>query len=59
LREVAMPEHAISLALALLTIGVEAGQVLFIAAFFAVVWAKWSGAARMAATASGSSGLVW
>jgi len=38
LREVGLPEHAIPLALAFFNIGVEAGQLLFIAAFFALVW---------------------
>ncbi len=40
LREVGLPEHAIPLALAFFNIGVEAGQLLFIAAFFALVWAS-------------------
>jgi hypothetical protein len=39
LREVGLPEHAIPLALAFFNVGVEAGQLLFIAAFFALVWA--------------------
>ena len=38
LREVGLPEHAIPLALAFFNIGVEAGQLLFIAAFFVLVW---------------------
>ena len=38
LREVGLPEHAIPLALAFFNIGVEAGQLLFIAAFFLLVW---------------------
>jgi hypothetical protein len=37
LREVGLPEHAIPLALAFFNIGVEAGQLLFIAAFFLLV----------------------
>ncbi len=40
LREVGLPEHAIPLALAFFNIGVEAGQLLFVAEFFAVVWAS-------------------
>ncbi len=36
LRETGLPEHAIPLALAFFNIGVEAGQLLFIAAVFAV-----------------------
>ena len=39
LREVGLPEHAVPLALAFFNIGVEAGQLLFIAAFFVLVWA--------------------
>jgi hypothetical protein len=39
LREVGLPEHAIPLALAFFNVGVEAGQLLFVAAFFALVWA--------------------
>jgi hypothetical protein len=39
LREVGLPENAIPLALAFFNIGVEAGQLLFIAAFFVLVWA--------------------
>jgi hypothetical protein len=38
LREVGLPERAIPLALAFFNIGVDAGQLLFIAAFFALVW---------------------
>jgi len=38
LREVGLPEHAIPLALAFFNIGVEAGQLLFIAVFFLLVW---------------------
>ncbi|UCE78019.1 MAG: HupE/UreJ family protein [Gammaproteobacteria bacterium] len=38
LREVGLPEHAIPLALAFFNIGVEAGQLLFIGAFFLLVW---------------------
>jgi hypothetical protein len=40
LREVGLPEHAIPLALAFFNIGVEAGQLLFIAAFFMLLWAS-------------------
>jgi hypothetical protein len=40
LREVGLPEQAIPLALAFFNIGVEAGQLLFIAAFFALFWAS-------------------
>jgi hypothetical protein len=40
LREVGLPEHAIPLALAFFNVGVEAGQLLFIAGFFAVAWAS-------------------
>jgi hypothetical protein len=40
LREVGLPEHAIPLALAFFNVGVETGQLLFIAGFFAVVWAS-------------------
>jgi hydrogenase/urease accessory protein HupE len=39
LREVGLPEHAVPLALGFFNIGVEAGQLLFIAAFFVLVWA--------------------
>jgi hypothetical protein len=39
LREVGLPDHAIPLALAFFNVGVEAGQLLFIAAFFVLVWA--------------------
>lgn len=39
LREVGLPEHAIPLALTLFNVGVEVGQLLFIGAFFALVWA--------------------
>jgi len=38
LREVGLPEHAIPLALAFFNIGVEAGQLLFIAAVFLLLW---------------------
>ncbi len=38
LLEVGLPEHAIPLALAFFNIGVEAGQLLFILAFFLLVW---------------------
>ena len=38
LRDVGLPEHAIPLALAFFNIGVEAGQLLFIAVFFLLVW---------------------
>jgi len=38
LREVGLPENAIPLALAFFNIGVEIGQLLFIAAVFAVFW---------------------
>jgi hypothetical protein len=38
LREVGLPEHAIPLAMASFNIGVEAGQLLLISAFFVVVW---------------------
>ena len=41
LREVGLPEHAIPWALAFFNIGVEAGQLLFIAVFFGLVWV-WS-----------------
>jgi len=40
LRDVGLPEHAMPLALAFFNIGVEAGQLLFVAAFFALVWAS-------------------
>jgi len=40
LREVGLPEHAIPLALAFFNIGVEAGQLLFIAVFFMLLWAS-------------------
>jgi len=39
LREVGLPEHAAPLALALFNVGVEAGQLLIIAAFFVLAWA--------------------
>ena len=38
LTEIGLPEHAIPLALAFFNIGVEAGQLLFIAVFFLLVW---------------------
>ncbi len=38
LHEVGLPEHAIPLALAFFNLGVEADQLLFIAAFFLLVW---------------------
>ncbi len=42
LRDVGLPEHAIPLALAFFNIGVEAGQLLFIAAVFGLLWVvKW------------------
>ncbi len=40
LREIGLPEHAIPLALAFFNVGVEAGQLLFIGAFFALAWAS-------------------
>lgn len=39
-REVGLPEHAIPLALAFSSIGVETGRLPFTAGFFAVVWAS-------------------
>lgn len=38
LHEVSLPEQAIPLALAFFNAGVEAGQLLFIAVFFVLVW---------------------
>jgi hypothetical protein len=38
LREVGLPEHAIPLALAFFNVGVELGQLLFIAAVFVLLW---------------------
>ena len=38
LREIGLPEHAIPWALAFFNIGVELGQLLFIAVLFALVW---------------------
>jgi hypothetical protein len=38
LREVGLPEHAIPLALAFFNIGVEVGQLLFIAGVFVLLW---------------------
>jgi hydrogenase/urease accessory protein HupE len=38
LREVGLPEQAIPLALAFFNVGVEAGQLLFVAAVFGVFW---------------------
>ena len=38
LREIGLPEHAIPLALAFFNIGVEAGQLLFVAAVFLLFW---------------------
>ncbi len=38
LREVGLPEHAIPLALAFFNIGVEIGQLLFVAAVFMLFW---------------------
>lgn len=38
LREIGLPEHAIPLALAFFNIGVETGQLLFIAAVFLLLW---------------------
>lgn len=55
LREVGLPEHAIPLALAFFNIGVEAGQLLFIAAFFLLVWAV---SKLLVARAAGDPGRV-
>ena len=38
LREIGLPEHAIPLALAFFNVGVELGQLLFIAAVFGLLW---------------------
>jgi hydrogenase/urease accessory protein HupE len=38
LREIGLPEHAIPWALAFFNIGVELGQLLFIAVLFALIW---------------------
>jgi hypothetical protein len=38
LREVGLPDHAIPLALAFFNVGVEAGQLLFVAAVFLLFW---------------------
>lgn len=38
LSEVGLPEHAVPLALLFFNVGVEAGQLLFIAAVFALLW---------------------
>jgi hydrogenase/urease accessory protein HupE len=38
LREVGLPDHAIPLALAFFNLGVEAGQLLFVAAVFLLFW---------------------
>jgi hypothetical protein len=38
LREIGLPEHAIPLALAFFNVGVELGQLLFIAAVFVLLW---------------------
>jgi hypothetical protein len=38
LTEIGLPEHAIPLALLFFNLGVEAGQLLFIAAVFAAWW---------------------
>ena len=39
LQEIGLPQHAIPLALAFFNIGVEAGQLIFISAFFVLAWA--------------------
>ncbi len=55
LREVGLPDHAIPLALAFFNVGVEAGQLLFVAAVFLIFWAVNQWMRRGAATAERSS----
>jgi hypothetical protein len=74
LSEIGLPAHAIPIALACFNIGVEAGQLLFIAAVFAVLglasrawrpaggggsWALASRLAHPAAYAIGILGAYW
>lgn len=55
LREVGLPEHSIPLALAFFNIGVEGGQLLFIAAVFVVFWLIKQVGGRVAASAESSA----
>jgi hypothetical protein len=55
LREVGLPEHSIPLALAFFNIGVEVGQLLFIAAVFVVFWLIKRVGGRVAASAESSA----
>jgi hypothetical protein len=48
LREVGLPQHAISVALLFFNVGVEVGQLLFIASVFAVVMLARQIASRIA-----------
>jgi len=66
LREVGLPEHAVIPALLLFNLGVEAGQLLFIAVVGGILWAlrrlpwRWPTAARWVAPyAIGSCAVVW
>ncbi len=55
LREVGLPDHAIPLALAFFNVGVEAGQLLFVAAVFLLFWLVNQLMGRNSATAEQSS----
>jgi hydrogenase/urease accessory protein HupE len=55
LREVGLPDHAIPLALAFFNVGVEAGQLLFVAAAFLLFWLVNQLMGRHVATAERSS----
>jgi hydrogenase/urease accessory protein HupE len=57
LREVGLPDHAIPLSLALFNVGVEAGQLLFMAAVFLLFWLVKELMGRRAAAADGASWL--
>jgi hydrogenase/urease accessory protein HupE len=46
LAEVGLPQHAIPLALLFFNLGVEVGQLAFVAAVMALVWVLWSAAAQ-------------
>ena len=75
LREIGLPEHAIPLALAFFNVGVELGQLLFIAAVFVLLWLlgslispavgprnPWRQAERLSAPAAylvGSVAMFW
>ena len=58
LREIGLPEHAIPWALAFFNIGVELGQLLFIAALFALILAVRSVWYRSAAASPNPWGLA-